>query len=304
MPMTQSFVPAAEDAGDWRRWDQVWRDIGPGSDGILYTSSAPRSMLQFWQRAYFEDLWALTQGKVAGARYLELGAGRGTTSMYLASRGCDVTLLDLAPAGLRLAIENFRACDLRRPKVVIGDGRNTGLASNSYDCVYNIGLLEHFEDPVPVLRESLRVLKPGGLMYMVIVPEGSPWRSLPVRLALNPLSTGWRVLAAAARRVARVLGFGRGGASDTAGAADDMVRTTHSRGRYEQWLRDLGGRDVCCLPYNPYFQVYASPALERLITLPIYAAHLALKRRRCRQPLLVTSARRASCHLLLCRKAA
>jgi SAM-dependent methyltransferase len=293
-------------AGDWQRWDAVWRAMRERAGAVLYTDRAPRTLLEFWQRAYFEDLWGLMGGRAARSRFLELGAGRGTTAMYLASRNGDVTLVDLAAAGLELAVRNFADCGLPGPHVRVADARDTGLPSNEFDCVYNIGLLEHFSDPVPVLREALRLLEPGGLLFMVIVPEGSPWRSIPLRLAFNPVGTGLRLANAVRRRirprVSGVTGALPSGDRLRNTGGGEMVRTSYSREQYVAWMRELGQTTAECVPYNPYFRLYRSPLLERLVTVPLYRAHLRLCRGRASYPRLQVKRPVAACDLLLCRK--
>jgi SAM-dependent methyltransferase len=295
-------------AGDWQQWDAVWRSMRQsGTDAVLYTDGTPRTLMEFWQRAYFEDLWGLMRGTAASARFLELGAGRGTTSMYLASRNCDVTLLDLAPAGLELAVLNFERRGLRRPFTRIADARETGLPSGAYDCIYSIGLLEHFSDPVPVLKEALRLLKPQGLLFMVIIPEGSPCRSAPIRLLINPLGTGLRLAAALGRRIDRRLpAFDGRPASRGMPATDggEMLRTSHTRQQYVAWMRELGEDTAECVPYNPYFSLFRTPALERLVTVPLYRHHLRFWRGRSSYPRLRARTPAAACDLLVCRKSA
>jgi SAM-dependent methyltransferase len=186
----------------------------------------------------------------------------------------------------------------------IEDAANTKLPSGAYDCIYNIGLLEHFDDPTRLLNEALRLLAPGGLLFMVIVPEGSPWRSFPVRAVMNPAGTARRLSAAAARRVAARLGkdASLGAGSTVAAAAAEMVRTRHDRQRYVEWMNALGAPRARCLPYNPYFSAYSSPALERWLTLPLYRLHLRLVSWLGRAPRLATAGAIASCDLLLFRK--
>lgn len=91
--------------------------------------------------------------------------------MYLASRNCDVTMLDLSTEGFRVAKENFAREGVRLPKMVVADASNTGLRDGSYDCIYSIGLLEHFIDPRGVLKETMRLLAPGGRHFGVVIPE-------------------------------------------------------------------------------------------------------------------------------------
>ncbi len=302
--MADPPIEAHESAGDWLQWDRNWRRLGGGErDAVLYTPRTPRSLLEFWQRAYFDDLWDLMGPRAPQTRVLELGSGRGTTSMYLARRNCDVTLVDRSPAALDLAVRNFQRHGLLTPHIVHADARATRLESEGYDCIYNIGLLEHFDDPVPVLAESLRLLKPDGLLFMVIVPEGSRWRLPPARAVLNPIGIVRRISSAAVRRITSRIGPPRGSSAPDRGADGEqgMVRTSHSRTDYVRWMRALGQQGFECVPYNPYFSVYRSPALERLVTLPLYRWHLHRKRRRRAYPLLKTRAV-ASCDLLVGRK--
>lgn len=101
--------------GEFEKWDEAWSTI---KHPLLYTSGNPRILLEFWQKSYFEDLWAIMGEKASSARYLELGSGRGTTSMYLRARNCDVTMLDLAAHAFHLAKVNFKKCDIKLPKLV------------------------------------------------------------------------------------------------------------------------------------------------------------------------------------------
>jgi SAM-dependent methyltransferase len=215
--------------------------------------------------------------------------------MYLASRHCDVTLVDLSSTALELAARNFELFALPPPRTHRGDAADSGLPSGAFDCVYNIGLLEHFHDPIPVLKEALRLLKPHGLLFMVIIPERSPWQSVPLRLIFNPGRMALRLTGALRRRIA-------GRRPPPSAAGERMVRISHSRAQYVRWMRELGQRDVQCVPYNPYVGVYRSRTLERLVSVPLYRHHLRRTRRTWTGPRLQTRASAALCDLLLCRK--
>src|SRR5439155_2806325 len=69
--------------------------------------------------------------------------------------------------------------DDRRFALIRANVSNVPLKSESIDAVASTGLLEHFADPAPVIREMVRVLRPGGLFYSDIVPaKFSLFRSL------------------------------------------------------------------------------------------------------------------------------
>ena len=273
--------------GNSKEWNAIWADLPPDTE-MLFTRGIPKTLLQFWQRAYFEDLWALLGAEAARARCLELGSGRGTTSMYLASKGCAVTLVDLSPEALGRARANFQAQRLPEPKLISRDARDTTLPSESFDCVYNIGLLEHFEDPLPVLRESFRLLSDGGVLFSVVVPVIAERQRWLVRALCAP----WQLLTLPLRRFARLI-LRRSNPSTTA-----MVRTDYSREQWKGWAQEAGFREAQCVPYNPYHGLWRG-YLSVGPFVPLYRLNLS---RRKRPPKLATWPSVAMCDLLLARK--
>lgn len=163
-------------AGDWEKWNERWPAIGAGEQCCMYTRGIPKNDGAENHQRYYK----LLSGKLRSVadwqkwRFLELGAGRATTSMYLMADGAaDVTLLDLSQECFKIVAKNWREHRLPTPKCAMADCCNTGLPDASYDCIYNVGLLEHFwEDPRPVLCETVRLLAPGGLLFSIIVQSG------------------------------------------------------------------------------------------------------------------------------------
>ena len=63
-------------------------------------------------------------------------------------------------------------------KFVVGDFNQTDFPENYFDVIYSSHALEHMQDPVSVFSKIKKLLKPGGIGY-VMVPNGS---SLSARL--------------------------------------------------------------------------------------------------------------------------
>jgi ubiquinone/menaquinone biosynthesis C-methylase UbiE len=103
-----------------------------------------------------------------GREVLNAGAGQGSFSSLLETRGFDVVSTDVSSA----------ACDVLsrrvRGRVVRADVTALPFAGESFDAVVLGEVIEHVADDVGALRETRRVLRPGGVAA-VSVPAQPDW---------------------------------------------------------------------------------------------------------------------------------
>ena len=108
---------------------------------------------------------------LAGAAVLELGCGTGLNTEWLVEGGAEVTGFEFSEAMLEKARARLPGARLLQHDVT----RPFPLPDGGFDLVVETLVLEHIADLAPVFRESARVLKPGGLLY---VSEYHPYRQL------------------------------------------------------------------------------------------------------------------------------
>ena len=101
-------------------------------------------------------------GEPVGQRVLEVGCGTGHWLQSLGDRGVRVTGLDASAQMLACAKPQAPGADL-----VQGRAERLPWASESFDRVFSINALHHFQDKVAFLAEAMRVLRPAGLMMTV-----------------------------------------------------------------------------------------------------------------------------------------
>jgi ubiquinone/menaquinone biosynthesis C-methylase UbiE len=106
-----------------------------------------------------------------GTSLLEVGFGRGELLLHCARAGARVTGIDYSPQAFAIARETLRdhpAADLR-----LADCRQLPFPDDSFERVVSGDVIEHlsFSDAVRMLRESWRVLRPGGHMLIHTTPN-------------------------------------------------------------------------------------------------------------------------------------
>ena len=122
-----------------------------------------------------------------GKRVLEYGCGGGSDTLSFLRRGCDVTYVDVVPTNVEVTARRVDAMQDGSPGVsaegcILERGDVLPFENGSFDVVSAHGVLHHIKDPFPVLREMRSVLRPKGLLYVMLYTEGY-FKELQPRIA-------------------------------------------------------------------------------------------------------------------------
>lgn len=121
-----------------------------------------------------------------GEPILEAGCGLGAWVVYLGGLGYDI-------AGIDNDAQVIGRLKEWRPSLAVsaGDIRELPRETGSIGAVISLGVMEHFEEGCDeAMRETWRVLRPGGLFFFT-VPLNNPFRKL-VAHPLRVLYLKWR----------------------------------------------------------------------------------------------------------------
>jgi len=167
---------------------------------------------------------------------LEIGAGSGRLLIRIGrERPYRLVAIDYAPYAIRAVRENYHRANVSG-HALFGDATALPFPDASFDLVLSGGLLEHFREPAPVVREMARVLRPGGLFYADIVPR---------KVSLYR----W----AERERMARDEQMSEG-----------IYESDRRKGEWARLVRDAGLRDVRIVSAGVY-PPYTFPQHERLV---------------------------------------
>ena len=136
---------------DWARW------YGTTAGSIAHLEHA-------YSPARCLEALAAHLPRGADARVLELGCAPGRWLGWAAMR------LGVLPVGLELDPEGVRLTRTLYPRLPVTRADAFGLPffDQSFDGVYSIGLIEHFEDPGGIIREAWRVVRAGGTSLWIV----------------------------------------------------------------------------------------------------------------------------------------
>jgi len=150
----------------------------------------------------------LRDGPVRGRRVLEVGAGSGRDTLALAREGAIAVVLDYSPMSLELVGRQARAQGVP-VALVRADALAMPFREGAFAVVFHQGLLEHFRDPQPLLREGARVTGRGGRMIVDVPQTFHPYTLMKqILIAFDRWFAGWERQFTPAELERRVRGTG------------------------------------------------------------------------------------------------
>ena len=171
-------------------------------DGIADRYDGPAEALSLFQYSGWRHFLVSRLEAGPETRVLDVATGTGAVAFDLAKKThSQVIGVDLSNRMLRKAWANTQTSPLNlQVSLVAARAENLPFADQSFDALVFTYLLRYVKEPQPVLRELVRVLKPGGQIASLefFVPQGPilhPLWLLYTRLVLpisaNFLSPGW-----------------------------------------------------------------------------------------------------------------
>ena len=106
---------------------------------------------------------------VRGRRVLDVGCGRGDTLAWLQRWGADVHGTQVSRTAAQVARDL-----IGHDRVFVGELADARYPDASFDCVTVWHVLEHVAEPLSLLEEIRRILRPNGFAY-IEVPNAGGW---------------------------------------------------------------------------------------------------------------------------------
>jgi ubiquinone/menaquinone biosynthesis C-methylase UbiE len=116
--------------------------------------------------AYYDERVIEKMAEISGvgeaSEVADVGTGTGFVAAGIAPRVKRVVGIDNAPAMLEVARENLRTLGASNVDLSVGEVERLPLEDGSVDAAFANMVLHHARDPVAMLREMARIVRPSG----------------------------------------------------------------------------------------------------------------------------------------------
>ena len=109
--------------------------------------------------------WIERRVALAGKKVIDVGCGGGLLTEGMATRGAEVTGIDLSEKPLGVARLHLLESGLEVDYRQISAEQMATEAAGSFDVVTCLEMLEHVPDPASTVRACQQLLKPGGVAF-------------------------------------------------------------------------------------------------------------------------------------------
>jgi ubiquinone/menaquinone biosynthesis C-methylase UbiE len=131
----------------------------------------PKSTIEAYQKQqkkWHSRISGLANKNLA-PRILEVGCGAGWIAHLFSQDQQSIYTNDIA-------LNLYPEVNSSAIKLSIGDGGCLPYCNNAFDLIYSINSFEHFNQPELILDEMIRVVRPGGIIFIAFNPlYYSPW---------------------------------------------------------------------------------------------------------------------------------
>ena len=126
------------------------------------------------RRLYASAMQALSAAPLAGQNVLDYGCGPADFGLWLATEGACVTVLDLSPAAIELALKRARASGVSVRGIAAHAARLDMLRDGEFDLVFACAALHHTMKYPGAVEELARIMKPGARLVLCETWGGNP----------------------------------------------------------------------------------------------------------------------------------
>jgi len=131
-------------------------------------------VLRIYEEAYRLTIEAILEVVNSSSSVLEMGCGTGIVTVEIAPNVREMTGIDISPKMIARAQEKAKVQNLKNVTFRVLDASELPFPDHAFDVVLLPNLLHLVPQPEKVIKESRRLLKPGGTLVTVTDCLGAP----------------------------------------------------------------------------------------------------------------------------------